>query len=150
MLTGELPFKGEYEQAIIYAILNEEPKSLGNIQAELQDILKKALCKNPDERYQHAKDIIEDLESIKTPTGTKKSKPVSTPKKTIGNKWVYLFAAVLVIVVLSILTITNFFSGEPLQNDHSIAVLPFKNLSANQENEYFCDFKNINHAVQNS
>ncbi|MCK4560010.1 MAG: protein kinase [Calditrichia bacterium] len=139
MLTGELPFKGEYEQAIIYAILNEEPKSLGNIQAELQDILKKALCKNPDERYQHAKDIIEDLESIKTPTGTKKSKPVSTPKKTIGNKWVYLFAAVLVIVVLSILTITNFFSGEPLQNDHSIAVLPFKNLSANQENEYFCD-----------
>jgi serine/threonine protein kinase len=28
MLAGELPFKGEYEQAIIYSILNEEPDSL--------------------------------------------------------------------------------------------------------------------------
>jgi serine/threonine protein kinase len=139
MLTGHLPFKGDYEQAVVYVILNEEPKSLGNIQAELQDILKKALCKNPDDRYQHADNIIEDLKSIKTPTGTKKSKPVSIPKKTIGNKWVYLFAALLVIIVLSILTITNFFSGEPLQNYHSIAVLPFTNLSANQENDYFCD-----------
>ena len=28
MLTGEMPYKGEYEQAVIYSILNEEPESL--------------------------------------------------------------------------------------------------------------------------
>jgi hypothetical protein len=26
MITGELPFKGEYEQAVIYSIMNEEPE----------------------------------------------------------------------------------------------------------------------------
>ena len=28
MLTGSLPFKGDYEQAIIYSIMNEDPKAL--------------------------------------------------------------------------------------------------------------------------
>ena len=28
MLTGELPFKGDYDQAIIYSILNEEPQAV--------------------------------------------------------------------------------------------------------------------------
>ena len=30
MLTGELPFKGEYEQAVIYSILNDHPKFSSN------------------------------------------------------------------------------------------------------------------------
>ena len=28
MLTGQLPFSGEYEQAIMYAIINNDPKSI--------------------------------------------------------------------------------------------------------------------------
>ncbi len=28
MFTGQLPFKGDYEQAVIYSILNEDPKSI--------------------------------------------------------------------------------------------------------------------------
>ena len=45
MLTGELPFKGDYEQAISYAILNEEQKLEKSIPSELHQILKKALDK---------------------------------------------------------------------------------------------------------
>ena len=139
MLTGQLPFRGEYEQAVMYAILNEEPKQLKNISPELQDILKKSLVKNLDKRYKQANSIVEDLASMKTQTATEKSRPISIPKKNIRNNLIYLAAVILISVVFIILLNTNFFSGEPLHKSHSIAVLPFTNLSANQENEFFCD-----------
>ncbi len=33
MLTGELPFKGEHEQAVIYSILKAKPRQVTDIQA---------------------------------------------------------------------------------------------------------------------
>ena len=72
MVTGFLPFKGEYEQAVVYSILNEKPKPLirtasgkTDIPAEVEQIVNKALIKNPRERYQHMEKILDDLKSIK-------------------------------------------------------------------------------------
>jgi len=49
MLTGQLPFKGDYEQAVIYAILNEAPKSITGLRSgvpiKLEQIVEKALQK---------------------------------------------------------------------------------------------------------
>ena len=50
MLTGQFPFKGDYEQAVIYSILNEEP-DLSNVPAEARGIVQKALAKQLEERY---------------------------------------------------------------------------------------------------
>jgi len=86
MVTGQLPFKGEYEQAVIYSILNEEPEPMRGLQAglpkELEIIVNKALAKSPDSRYQNAGDILADLrklskelESMKEQPSTKKSQP---------------------------------------------------------------------------
>ncbi|MCX6173918.1 MAG: protein kinase [Ignavibacteriales bacterium] len=69
MLTGELPFKSEYEQAVIYSILNEEPKSLhtirNDIYSEVEQIVERSIKKNPDERYQTINDMVIDLRTIK-------------------------------------------------------------------------------------
>jgi serine/threonine protein kinase/Tfp pilus assembly protein PilF len=69
MLTGRVPFKGEYEQAVIYSILNEEPEPVTSLRTgiplELEGIISKALAKNPDERYQHVDEIRVDLERLK-------------------------------------------------------------------------------------
>ena len=47
MLTGELPFKGDYEQAILYSILNEELDSVSgiwnDIPTDLEFVIQKAL-----------------------------------------------------------------------------------------------------------
>ncbi len=40
MLSGELPFKGDYEQAVIYSILNDEPKIKKDIDPNIEHILK--------------------------------------------------------------------------------------------------------------
>ena len=45
MLTGELPFKGDYDQAIIYSILNEEPESIASIPKDTPAHLKKLIDK---------------------------------------------------------------------------------------------------------
>jgi len=102
MLTGQLPFAGEYDQAVVYSILNVEPKPITSVRTEvptnLELVVKKALGKNPDSRYQKAADIVVDFRRVRE-------------------------------------GISSFVSeGQP-----SIAVLPFTNLSADPEQEYFCD-----------
>ncbi len=69
MLTGQLPFRGEYERAVIYAILHEEPdpvtKHRPDISADLAEIVKKALQKNRENRYPSAADLLRDLQRLK-------------------------------------------------------------------------------------
>jgi serine/threonine-protein kinase len=68
MISGELPFKGEYEQAVIYSILNTDPEPLtglrSGIPVALDGIIYKAFAKDPDIRYQHVDELPADLKAI--------------------------------------------------------------------------------------
>jgi serine/threonine protein kinase len=72
MLTGQLPFKGDYESAMMYAILNEEPEPIqqyrSDLSSEFLHVLNRALEKNPDERYQSVNDMLIDLKRLKRDT----------------------------------------------------------------------------------
>lgn len=109
MLCGELPFKGHYEQAIIYSILNEDPPSLSNLNPEVSDdissVIEKALQKTLEDRFQNTKDFLADLQNIGP---GKKIEPVQLQEKDE-------------------------------KKPPSIAVLPFADLSAEKDQEYFCD-----------
>lgn len=65
MIAGHLPFKGDYEQVLIYSILHEEPESLEkarpSVPPELQQIVHRALQKNAQSRYSSASEILKDL-----------------------------------------------------------------------------------------
>jgi serine/threonine protein kinase len=70
MLTGELPFRGDYEQAIIYSILNEEPSLFNKFENELlEKVVKKTLEKDVLKRYKKMDDIISDLKLINKKKG---------------------------------------------------------------------------------
>ncbi|MGE5842651.1 MAG: serine/threonine protein kinase [Deltaproteobacteria bacterium] len=68
MLAGQTPFKGDYDQAVIYSILNTTPKPLAmlrsGIPAEVEQIVNKCLEKSPTERYQTVVDLLADLQSV--------------------------------------------------------------------------------------
>jgi serine/threonine protein kinase len=68
MLSGQLPFKGENDQAVVYSILKEKPKPITDLKASipmsLEQVVSKALEKNPDKRYQHMEELLDDLRSI--------------------------------------------------------------------------------------
>jgi serine/threonine protein kinase len=68
MITGGVPFSGATTSHTIVQILEKDPvplSKLGNAPAELERIVAKAMAKNPDERYQTAKDMLIDLRSLK-------------------------------------------------------------------------------------
>jgi len=65
MLTGKLPFKGDYEQAVIYSILNEKPEPLPTSQAAWAETVARALEREPSKRYQHIGELGAELTSMK-------------------------------------------------------------------------------------
>jgi serine/threonine protein kinase/Tfp pilus assembly protein PilF len=69
MVTGRLPFPAEYAEAIVYRILHEEPEAItslrSNVPMELERIVKKAVAKDPEERFQNTGDILVDLKSLR-------------------------------------------------------------------------------------
>ncbi|MFQ5652614.1 MAG: protein kinase [bacterium] len=73
MLTGRLPFGGDYEAALMYSVLNEEPESLQkylpDASSELIHVINRALEKAPEERYQNVGDMLIDLRRAKKETG---------------------------------------------------------------------------------
>ena len=68
MLTGRLPFRGDFEQAILYSIMNQDidpvSESRRDLPAEIDDLMKKLLSKDPDERYQDAGAFVSALRSL--------------------------------------------------------------------------------------
>ncbi len=68
MVAGDLPFKGHYDQAVMYSILNEDPVPLtslrGGLPMELEWIVEKCLAKNAHDRYQNGRELIVDLERL--------------------------------------------------------------------------------------
>jgi serine/threonine-protein kinase len=67
MIAGQLPFKGDYEQAVMYSILNEDPEPLTALRTgvpmDLERIVWKLLAKDPADRYQHVDEMPVDLRS---------------------------------------------------------------------------------------
>jgi serine/threonine protein kinase len=77
MLTGELPFKGDYDAVIIHNIILMEPESiqkyLPDISPELLNIVNRALEKKPGDRYQSVNDLLIILKKIQKNLFTEKS-----------------------------------------------------------------------------
>jgi serine/threonine-protein kinase len=109
MLTGQRAFGGDYEQAILYSVLNTDPEPVSalreGVTGELEDIVSRALIKSPVVRYQSADEILADLRELRDNTGGE------TGAEGAGGG----------------------------ADTPSIAVLPFVNMSSDPENDYFGD-----------
>ena len=70
MLTGERPFAGDTISTIIYRILYEEPRPPRILNAKLppafDGIIRRALAKEPSERYQTGAEFVEALNNYST------------------------------------------------------------------------------------
>ena len=68
MVAGARPFKGVYDQALLYEIVHEQPAPLTSIRAgvpmELEFVVGKCLAKDPADRYSSAGEIAKDLRTL--------------------------------------------------------------------------------------
>jgi len=125
MLTGQRPFRGDRDQAVIHSILNDEPDPITGLRTgvpiELERIVRKAMAKRADERYQHVDDLIADLQSLRREldSGTATvSVPTGAPAKrragaAAARRWV-IVAAVVAIALTMVWRVTR--RGTPPAN----------------------------------
>ena len=105
MVTGRLPFEGERQQAVLYAIANEEAEPITalrvGVPTELDRIVGKAMSKDAGERYQHVDEILVDLRSLRKErqSGTSRQAPAAlVPGRRAA--W-YVALAVLGVAVIA-------------------------------------------------
>ena len=77
MLTGEKPFPGQSITTVIYKIVNEEPipprQINPSIHPGLNDIVLRALAKEPEVRYQSCRELLEDLRNYRAMGGNERN-----------------------------------------------------------------------------
>jgi len=85
MFTGQLPFKGVHETAMLYEIVNVDPPPMSavrpEIDPELDRIVLECLQKEPEDRYQSAKELAKDLRRAKRESGRKRLSGVSAVRQ---------------------------------------------------------------------
>jgi len=111
MATGKLPFEGASSGEICSAILRDEPTSASQLNQQvlpgLETVIRKALEKDRDLRYQTAKDIRTDLQRLKRDTATGRVPAASSDHVRTGAlarsgraKLGWILAAVVVIAAV--------------------------------------------------
>jgi TolB-like protein len=135
MLTGQRAFKSEYEQALVYSILSQDPKPMGDIRGEvpgeLERIVQRAIAKNPEDRYQRMSDMMADLCAFRAGGEGAKPRLSANVKRLLS-----IGAASVVLVAIGL---TLYLTSGRTEVIDSIAVLPFVNLSRDTTQEYFAD-----------
>jgi serine/threonine-protein kinase len=165
MLAGQRPFRGDYEQAVVYSILNAAPEPVTTIRTEvpteLERIVDKCLGKEVAERYQTAADFVADCRrvlydmsgtssstSAATSSGDRPAASPPPPAKTKPRRIAVAVAGgMLLLVILSFVFnfggLRDWLSGgvgpASQVRIESLAVLPFLNTGSDPDMEYLCD-----------
>ena len=106
LVAGRLPFAGDYEQAVVYSILNEAPEPLTAVRTgvpmQLEWIVNKLLTKDAGYRYQSASDLLVDLKTVDLHGSGHSTRSMSTMSAASINavpvasglpRWVYVAIA---------------------------------------------------------
>jgi serine/threonine-protein kinase len=158
MLTGTWPFRGKSTVDVRHAVLYDAPKPLaearpGQTPARLQQILDRAMAKDPGDRYQKISELRDDLRKVlqEVSTGAQfevtaaparhlaGANPVSRAMRwlrTMTGSEPHTSSPQLTSVPAAGTTETPFITITDREKK-SLAVLPFKNLNNNPESSFY-------------
>jgi len=163
-VTGRRPFSGNTSAALLSSILRDTPEPVTELDPDLPRhlarIIQHCLEKDPEARYQSAKDVRNELKSLRrevesgqVTTGSGPATVARPRKRTHPGLWAAAGAAGVVILIAgwwvgwgsgsnsSQATVGSGRAATAAANEEtpSVAVLPFANMSADPDNEYFTD-----------
>ena len=164
LATGRRPFTGDTTASVVTSILRDTPAPVTDVNPglprHLGRIIRNCLEKDAEARYQSAKDVRNELKSLRREVDsgdvTTGSGPTAvTPPKKTSRTVVWAAGGIAAVLILAIGwwiglggrgesddrstkgTIAT--SAQAETDTPSVAVLPFHNMSADPENEYFAD-----------
>lgn len=152
MATGNRPFKGDTNLSLLSSILKDKPQPVSEVKTglprHLGRIILRCLEKDPERRFQSAKDVRNELEGLKgeVVSGEVVTGPVTAAPALTAGKRMGLIAAGAVAVVIAFV-VAFLLSRSPPQTPveagrpqiRSLAVLPLDNLTGDPEQEFFVD-----------
>ncbi len=156
MITGELPFGGDTEVAVVHSLMYEAVPSIRKLRPDcppdLEKVILACLEKNPDRRYLSSATLGGDLRDLRARQGrTATLRESVDPDGRAGavsrrRKALTAGAALLAAVVLILLffpstrkALSDRLSLRRVPPRKHLAVLPFKNVGGNPADQRFCD-----------
>jgi len=147
MLTGKLPFAADYDQAVIYNILNNVPASPGAVDPRVSQLYSQAtmamLAKDVDDRPPDARTAIQLLASKGPEAATTDATATARAPTPVGlaRFAIPVIGAVLVAgLAFALFKTSDLFQPESVvesENEiHAIAVIPFSNLRSDPETDF--------------
>ena len=144
MLAGTLPFTHRLPSQLLAAHVKDTPEPLDkrrpHVPPALARLIMRCLEKRPADRPQTADEVVRELDAIATPSGG--STPADTPPVAKPGsqrlKMAGALALVMAVVFFSALRLSR--RGTPSSSSGtSIAVLPFANLGAEKQTDFFTE-----------
>jgi tetratricopeptide (TPR) repeat protein/predicted Ser/Thr protein kinase len=142
LVTGQLPFRGDNEAAIVYSIVNATPEPLARYKSDvpdgLQRIVEKALAKDRQERYQHADDLVADLKhekrvSDRIQTAWAERKAMAPRSRTRLFRFLAITAVIAVVAVIYLVFEPFRVEVGPekaaVAQENSLAIMYFENMA---------------------
>jgi len=148
MSTGRRAFQEELASRLIDAILHRPPvppRAFNpRVSPEFETSILKCLDKDPERRYQSAKELLVDLRRLQPTTPGTVVPSLPSQVRGRARKWAtYVLTALLVLTVglfaLNIGGLRDRILGRIHIQVRSLAVLPFENLSGDRNQDYFAE-----------
>jgi len=150
MISGYQPFRGDFEQAVVFALLNHDPEPLTGLRTgvplELERVVGKAMAKDRGNRYQHADDLLVDLRAVRDRLQPE-SQPTATlpggsrrPLAVVGGILATAFVLGALLIGLNVGNLRGrFLETEDISQIRSLAVLPLDNMMGDTEQDFFVE-----------
>ena len=112
MLSGARPFSGASVLERAHALLHDDPAPLPNVPPLVAQVVRRCLAKEPDGRFQSARDLAFALEMLRSDVDPRPTSSRATPPASIRRRW-WVLAVIAALAAGALVVVPRLQSSGP-------------------------------------